>query len=190
MPHQIPFTPPVPRSKWQSWRTQEQLRFLVVAIANSCPHRTPASAHRKSENTKSPAAKPAQFMAQFLPAVTVTSSHRRRSPPSFFIKSAVPSHSSSYRPTPLVFTAPRAASRWSVAFTAAAEYRPCSAVSRDGDASVARPQKFTSSCGQIPARHNPSLNHRTRYGGLSWPGLGYAVHFPGPGQAIPPHRAG
>jgi hypothetical protein len=37
---------------------------------------------------------------------------------------------------------------------------------------------------------NPSLNHRTRYGGLSWPGLGYAVHFPSPGQAIPPHRAG
>jgi len=37
---------------------------------------------------------------------------------------------------------------------------------------------------------NTSLNHRTRYGGLSWPGLGYAVHFPSPGQAIPPHRAG
>ena len=33
---------------------------------------------------------------------------------------------------------------------------------------------------------NPSLNHRTRYGGLSWPGLGYAVHCPSPGQAIPP----
>jgi len=30
---------------------------------------------------------------------------------------------------------------------------------------------------------NPSLNHRTRYGGPSWPGLGYAVHFPNPGQA-------
>jgi len=40
------------------------------------------------------------------------------------------------------------------------------------------------------ARPNTSLNHRTRYGGLSWPGLGYAVHFPSPGQAIPPHRAG
>ena len=37
---------------------------------------------------------------------------------------------------------------------------------------------------------NPSLNHRTRYGGLSWPGLRYAVHFRSPGQAIPPHRAG
>jgi hypothetical protein len=37
---------------------------------------------------------------------------------------------------------------------------------------------------------NPSLNHRTRYGGLSWPGLGYTVHSPSPGQAIPPHRAG
>jgi hypothetical protein len=40
------------------------------------------------------------------------------------------------------------------------------------------------------ARPNQSLNHRTRYGGLSWPGLEYAVHFPSPGQAIPPHRAG
>jgi hypothetical protein len=37
---------------------------------------------------------------------------------------------------------------------------------------------------------NPSFNHRTRYGGLSWPGLGYAVHFPNPGQAIPPQRSG
>ena len=33
---------------------------------------------------------------------------------------------------------------------------------------------------------NPSLNHRTPNGGLSWPGLGYAVHFPNPGQAVPP----
>ncbi len=33
---------------------------------------------------------------------------------------------------------------------------------------------------------NPSLNHRTRYGGPSWPGLGYEVHFPNPGQAVPP----
>ena len=39
-------------------------------------------------------------------------------------------------------------------------------------------------------RHNPSLNHRTHYGGPSWPGLGYAVHFPNPGQAIPPQRSG
>jgi hypothetical protein len=37
---------------------------------------------------------------------------------------------------------------------------------------------------------NPSFNHRTRYGGLSWPDLGYPVHSPSPGQAIPPHRAG
>ena len=33
---------------------------------------------------------------------------------------------------------------------------------------------------------NPSLNHRTPNGGQSWPGLGYAVHSPSPGQAIPP----
>ena len=46
------------------------------------------------------------------------------------------------------------------------------------------------SYGGTRVRHNPSLNHRTRYGGLSWPGLRYAVHFPSPGQAIPPHRAG
>jgi hypothetical protein len=37
---------------------------------------------------------------------------------------------------------------------------------------------------------NPSLNHRTHYGGLSWPGLRYAVHFRSPGQAIPPQRSG
>ena len=41
-----------------------------------------------------------------------------------------------------------------------------------------------------PVGPNSSLNHRTRYGGLSWPGLGYAVQSPSPGQAIPPHRAG
>jgi len=39
-------------------------------------------------------------------------------------------------------------------------------------------------------RPNTSLNHRTHYGGLSWPGLGYAVHFPSPGQAVPPQRSG
>ena len=39
-------------------------------------------------------------------------------------------------------------------------------------------------------RPNPSLNHRTPHGGLSWPGLGYAVHFPSPGQAIPPQGSG
>jgi hypothetical protein len=39
-------------------------------------------------------------------------------------------------------------------------------------------------------RPNPSLNHRTRYGGLSWPGLRYTVHFRSPGQAIPPQRSG
>ena len=42
----------------------------------------------------------------------------------------------------------------------------------------------------LAALPNPSLNHRTRYGGLSWPGLGSAVRSPSPGQAIPPHRAG
>jgi hypothetical protein len=40
------------------------------------------------------------------------------------------------------------------------------------------------------ARHNPSLNHRTHYGRPSWPGLRYAVHFPSPGQAVPPQRSG
>ena len=39
-------------------------------------------------------------------------------------------------------------------------------------------------------RHNPSLNHRTPNGRLSWPGLGYAVHFPSPGQAILPQGSG
>ena len=40
------------------------------------------------------------------------------------------------------------------------------------------------------ARHNPSLNHRTRYGRPAWLGLGYAVHFPSPGQAVMPQRSG
>ena len=101
------------------------------------------------------------------------------------------SHRSSFKSAPLSSIAPRLASRWTVALTAAAEYRPCSAVSRDGDASVARHEQSTRLfCRQMRARHNPSLNHRTRYGGLSWPGLRYAVHFRSPGQAIPPHRAG
>jgi len=43
---------------------------------------------------------------------------------------------------PLVRTAPRAASRCRVAIAAAAEYRPCSAVSRDGVASVALQQEI------------------------------------------------
>ena len=51
------------------------------------------------------------------------------------------------------------------------------------------PENATHSRG-ARVRHNPSLNHRTRYGGPSWPGLRYAVHFRSPGQAIPPHRAG
>jgi hypothetical protein len=98
---------------------------------------------------------------------------------------------SSFKSAPVSFIAPRTASRWAVAFTAAAEYRPCSAVSRNGDASVARHEQSTRLfCRQMQARHNPSLNHRTRYGGLSWPGLRYAVHFRSPGQAIPPQRAG
>ena len=40
------------------------------------------------------------------------------------------------------------------------------------------------------ARPNPSLNHRTPNGRLSWPGLRYAVHFLSPGQAIPPSVSG
>ena len=43
---------------------------------------------------------------------------------------------------------------------------------------------------QWQMRPNPSLNYRTHYGGPSWPGLGYAVHFPNPGQAVPPQRSG
>jgi hypothetical protein len=39
------------------------------------------------------------------------------------------------------------------------------------------------------ARPNPSLN-RSRNGGPSWPGQGYAVHFPCPGQTVPPLRPG
>ena len=39
-------------------------------------------------------------------------------------------------------------------------------------------------------RPNQSLNHRTPNGRLSWPGLGYAVHFPSPGQAILPPGSG
>ena len=40
------------------------------------------------------------------------------------------------------------------------------------------------------ARPNPSLNHRTPTGRLSWPGLRYAVHFLSPGQAILPSVSG
>ena len=40
------------------------------------------------------------------------------------------------------------------------------------------------------ARPNPSLNHRTPNGRLSWTGLRYAVHFLSPGQAILPSVSG
>ena len=40
------------------------------------------------------------------------------------------------------------------------------------------------------ARPNPSLNHRTPNGRMSWPRLRYAVHFLSPGQAIPPSVSG
>jgi hypothetical protein len=43
---------------------------------------------------------------------------------------------------------------------------------------------------ECQVRPNTSLNHRTHYGGPPWPGLGYAVHFPNPGQAVPPQRSG
>ena len=42
----------------------------------------------------------------------------------------------------------------------------------------------------LRARPNTSLNHRTHYGGLSWPGLKYTVHSLSPGQAIPPPVSG
>ena len=43
----------------------------------------------------------------------------------------------------------------------------------------------------VAAWPNPLLN-RTRYGyGMpAWPGLGYTVHSPSPGQAVLPQRAG
>ena len=55
---------------------------------------------------------------------------------------------------------------------------------------VARTVAPCSSHPRPPAPPNPSLNHRTPNGRLSWPGLGYAVHFPSPGQAIPPPGSG
>jgi [ribosomal protein S5]-alanine N-acetyltransferase len=54
--------------------------------------------------------------------------------------SAIASISSSYISVPLQLTAPRTASRSSVVLAAEAEYRHCSAVSRDGVATVARLQ--------------------------------------------------
>jgi hypothetical protein len=54
---------------------------------------------------------------------------------------SIPSDCSSYKPRPRALAAPRSASRRFVALAAAAEYRPCSAVSRDGVAFVAGQQK-------------------------------------------------
>ena len=45
-------------------------------------------------------------------------------------------------------------------------------------------------CLQIQARHNPSLNHRTRYGRPPGPGWWYAVHFHQPGPSVLPQRSG
>jgi len=66
---------------------------------------------------------------------------------------------------------------------------PATASAATGKQGGAR--KRNSSSGTVrEVRPNTSLNHRTRYGGPSWPGLGYAVHFPNPGQAVPPQRSG
>jgi hypothetical protein len=71
----------------------------------------------------------------------VASGRRPRSLSGRFLRSAAQGLKSSYKSAPLVLTAPRAASRWSVAHTAAAGYRPCSAVSRAGLVFVARREK-------------------------------------------------
>jgi hypothetical protein len=66
---------------------------------------------------------------------------------------------------------------------------PATASAETGKQGGAR--KRNSSCGTVrEVRPNTSLNHRTPNGGLSWPCLGYAVHFPSPGQASPPLGSG
>ena len=58
----------------------------------------------------------------------------------------------------------------------------------------ALPPHRSSSClsggpGHVARGLTTSLN-RTLYGGPSCPGLGYTVHSPSPGQAVPPQRSG
>jgi hypothetical protein len=90
-----------------------------------------------------------------------------------------------------MLSATRSASRWGQGASRSGGVPPLLCRQPKRVASVAglenRPRLLA---GKIQVRHNPSLNHRTRYGGLPWPGLRYAVHFRSPGQAIPPHRAG
>jgi hypothetical protein len=171
---------------------ENEIRALAVAIVNPKTRRTGLPVCRSSKKTELRAANPARLGAHGSEAATpARETLTSRVLASQAIKPAVANSRSSFNSAPVSFIAPRTASRWAVAFAAAAEYRPCSAVSRGGGVSVVRhenrPRLF---CRQSQARHNPSLNHRTHYGGPSWPGLGYAVHFPNPGQAVPPQRSG
>ena len=180
MPHQIPFTLAVPCSRWQSRRTQSKPRFLIVAIANSCPHRTQASAPRI-----------AYFTAQPRPAATVTRGDCRRSPLNRFIKSAVGSRrqATGLRRWCSPRLAQRAAGPWrSPQRRSTAPALPSAETGWLLRHALRNNQNpFSRNAG---VRHNPSLNHRTPNGGPSWPGLRYAVHFRSPGQAVPPPGSG
>jgi hypothetical protein len=180
------------RSTWLHQRTEYRPQSLAAAIVNRKTPRTGRSGHRTSKKTELAVVNPPRLRAQGSEAATPANEPlKTRAQASNAISSAGASSRTSFKSTPLSFLAPRTASRWAVAITAAAEYRPCSASSRDGDASLARQEQSTRHfCRHRRARHNPSLNHRTRYGGPSWPGLGYAVHSPSPGQAVPPQRSG
>ena len=87
------------------------------------------------------------------------------------MNSAVAGIASKYGSAPLEFIAPRTASRSAVALPAAAGYRPCSAVSRDGVAAVAGFQKrqtllASHECGITPRSSGaPTAGHQARSGG-------------------------
>ena len=96
----------------------------------------------------------------------------------------------SYWSQALLFDAPCAASRF---FRVPSPQRRGTApalLSAQTGRRLWRGARTSTYSGGESVRHNPSLNHRTPNGGLSWPGLGYAVHFPSPGQAIPPSVSG
>ena len=87
----------------------------------------------------------------------------------------------------LVFVAPRAASRWYVAFTAEAEYRHCSAISRDGPAAVALHQKPTTRLALHPCGITPRSTTGPTTAGRLGPAWGTRYIFPA--RAKPSRRS-
>ena len=170
MPHKTLFTQAAERFELHRWCTEDNRRFLTPR-ALKCRGPGSASLERaRGETSELQTAKDdgATVAAQAAPR---SRSPSYKNPSRLGLSRLAPQPAGPWRSPQRRSTAP--------------------ALPSDETANNRRthPENATHSRG-ARVRHNPSLNHRTRYGGLSWPGLRYAAHFCSPGQAIPPHRAG